>query len=50
MQRRTRFARLTRRLRARGARSPKGLAAWIGRKKYGKPRFQRMAARGRRRR
>lgn len=44
-----RFKRLTRRLRARGARSPKALASWIGRRKYGKKRFQSMAARGRRR-
>jgi len=27
----------------------KKLAAWIGRKKYGKARFQKMAAKGRRR-
>lgn len=28
----------------------KALAAWIGRKKYGKARFQKMAARGKKRR
>jgi len=55
-----RFTRLTRKLRAkkgttkagksRKVRSPKALAAWIGRKKYGKSKFQKMAAAGRRRR
>jgi len=45
-----RFKRLTRKLATRGARSPKALASWIGRKKYGKKRFQSMAVRGRRRR
>lgn len=30
--------------------SPGGLAAYIGRKKYGKAKFQKMAARGRKRR
>lgn len=30
--------------------SPGGLAAYIGRKKYGKARFQKMAAKGRKRR
>jgi len=45
-----RFRKLTAALRKRGAKNPKALAAWIGRKKYGKKRFQQMAARGRRRR
>lgn len=49
-----RFRRLKRTLaRRRGkrrVRRPGALAAYIGRKKYGKRRFQRMAARGRRRR
>lgn len=45
-----RFARLVGALRRRGVRSPRALAAWIGRKKYGKGRFARMAAAGRRRR
>lgn len=31
-----------------GARDPKALAAWIGRKKLGKAEFQRRAAAGRR--
>lgn len=41
------FKKLTSKLRAKGARSPKALAAYIGRKKYGKKRFQKMASRGR---
>ncbi len=45
-----RFAKLTRQLKARGAKNPKALAAWIGRKKYGKKRMAQMAAAGRRRR
>lgn len=44
-----RFRRLVRQLAARGVRNPKALAAWIGRKKYGKKRFQKLAAAGRRR-
>lgn len=45
-----RFARLVARLRRRrGVRRPRALAAWIGRRKYGKQRFQEKAARGRRR-
>lgn len=45
-----RFDRLVAKLRhRRRVRRPRGLAAWIGRRKYGKERFQRMAARGRRR-
>jgi hypothetical protein len=42
-----RFEALTEKLRAKGARSPKALAAWIGRKKFGKNRFQQLAAKGR---
>jgi len=42
-----RFRKLVAALRKRGAKNPKALAAWIGRKKYGKKRFQKMAARGR---
>lgn len=46
-----RFARLKGRLSKRkGVRTPGALAAWIGRRKYGKKRFQKMAAKGRRRR
>ena len=53
----TRFAKLTRKLarkrgktrtgKSRKVTNPKALAAWIGRKKYGKKRFQAMAVRGR---
>lgn len=35
-------------LRARGARDPEALAAWIGRRVLGKDRFQRLSAAGRR--
>lgn len=45
----TRFARLTRKLRARGARRPKALASWIGRKKYGQKRMTAMSVAGRKR-
>jgi len=55
----TRFKSLTRTLarrrgktrtgKSRKVRNPAALAAWIGRKKYGKKRFQKMAAAGRRR-
>lgn len=41
-----RFKALKRKLAAKGAGNPGGLAAAIGRKKYGKAAFQRMAARG----
>lgn len=43
------FKRLVRKLKKRGNVSdPKALAAYIGRKKHGKVKFQKMAARGRR--
>jgi hypothetical protein len=41
-----RFSALTQRLAAEGARDPKALAAYIGRKKYGKKRFGQLGARG----
>jgi len=44
-----RFAALKRKLARRGARSPGGLAAYIGRKRYGKKRFAKLSAAGRRR-
>lgn len=44
-----RFRSLTAKLRRRGARNPKALAAFIGRKKYGKRRMAKWAAAGRRR-
>lgn len=45
----SRFKALTLKLRARGVRNPKALAAYIGRKKYGAPWMARAAAAGRRR-
>lgn len=46
-----RFAKLKKKLSKRkGVKTPGALAAHIGRKKYGKARFQKMAARGRKRR
>jgi hypothetical protein len=44
-----RFKALKAKLARKGVRSPGGLAAYIGRKKYGKKRFQALAAAGRRR-
>ena len=41
-----RFKKLTKELSAKGAKNPKALAATIGRKKYGKTRFQQLAAAG----
>lgn len=41
-----RFAALKQKLAKKGVRSPGGLAAWIGRKKLGKKRFQKLAAEG----
>ena len=44
-----RFKKLTKSLKKGGARDPKALAAYIGRKKYGKTKFQKLAAKGKRR-
>jgi hypothetical protein len=44
-----RFKQLTAKLRRRGVENPEALAAWIGRKKYGKRRFQELALKGRKR-
>jgi len=44
-----RFRELVKSLAAKGAENPAALAAWIGRKKYGKKRFQQLAVAGRRR-
>jgi hypothetical protein len=41
-----RFKQLTSKLAKKGATNPKALAAWIGRKKYGKERFQKLSAKG----
>lgn len=43
----TRFKQLTKKLAAKGAKSPKALAAFIGRKKLGKTKFQALAKKGR---
>jgi len=45
-----RFKALTTKLSKKGAKNPKALAAWIGRKKYGKKKMAKMAAKGRKRR
>jgi len=42
-----RFRQLTGQLRRKGVKDPEALAAWIGRKKYGKERFQKLAQKGR---
>jgi hypothetical protein len=42
------FAKLVEKLKRKNVRDPKALAASIGRKKYGKETFQKMAAAGRR--
>jgi hypothetical protein len=41
------FKKLVSDLKDRGVKDAKALAAWIGRKKYGKEKFQKMAAQGR---
>ena len=38
------FEKLSGELKAKGAKDPEALAAWIGRKKYGKAKFQKAAA------
>ena len=43
-----RFAALKSKLKSRGAKSPGALAAFIGRKKYGKSKMAKMSAAGRR--
>lgn len=44
-----RYQKLVKKLAAQGADDPRALAASIGRKKYGKAKFQKMAAQGRKR-
>ena len=41
------FEKMTKSLAAKGAENPKALAAWIGRKKYGKEAFQKLSMQGR---
>ena len=45
-----RFKTLTSKLKKRGAKDSKALAAWIGRNKYGKKKMASMAKKGRKRR
>ena len=44
-----RFKSLTKKLKKKGAKNPKALAAYIGQKKYGKKNFQELASKGKRR-
>lgn len=44
-----RFAALKKKLAKKGARTPGALAAWIGRRKFGAKRFQKMSVAGRKR-
>lgn len=44
-----RYEKLIGELEKKGVREPRALAAWIGRKKLGKAKFQSLAAKGRRR-
>lgn len=41
-----RFKKLVAQLKEKGAKNPKAFAAYIGRKKFGKQRFQKLAAKG----
>jgi|TARA_R110002126_G_scaffold673_1_gene4138 hypothetical protein len=45
-----RFKNLSSKLKKKGAKNPKALAAWIGRKKFGKKKMSAMAAKGKKRR
>tara|TARA_R100001086_G_C11728893_1_gene229102 strand:+ start:359 stop:586 length:228 start_codon:yes stop_codon:yes gene_type:complete len=45
-----RFKKLSSKLKKKGAKNPKALAAWIGRKKFGKKKMSAMAAKGKKRR
>jgi hypothetical protein len=49
MKKKSKFSKLANELRKEGADDPKALAAWIGRKKLSKEKFQSLAAKGRRR-
>ena len=44
-----RFQKLSGQLKKKGAKDPKALAAWIGRKKYGAKKMVKMSAAGRKR-
>ena len=43
----SRFKALSKKLKGRGVKNPDALAAYIGRKKYGKAKFQKLSAKGR---
>lgn len=43
-----RFKQLTKELKQKGAETPEALAAWIGRKKYGKEKMADLSSKGRR--
>jgi hypothetical protein len=45
----SRFKKLSGKLKKKGATNPDALAAYIGRRKYGKKKFQQMSKRGRKR-
>jgi hypothetical protein len=45
-----RFKNLSSKLKKEGVKNPKALAAWIGRKKYGKKKMSKMATKGKKRR
>ena len=45
-----RFKQLSSKLKKKGAKNPKALAAWIGRKKYGPKKFAKLSAKGKKRR
>jgi hypothetical protein len=49
MKKKSKFSKLATQLKKEGADDPKALAAWIGRKKLSKEKFQSLAAKGRRR-
>lgn len=44
----SRFSKLSNKLKSRGVKNPDALAAYIGRKKYGKKKFEKMSEAGRR--
>ncbi len=47
VKKQSKFQKLVNQLSKKGVKEPKALAAWIGRRKYGKERFQQMSQEGR---
>jgi hypothetical protein len=47
MKPQSKFQKLVNQLSKKGVKEPKALAAWIGRRKYGKDKFQQMSQEGR---